>query len=375
MAHPIVQSNSDGGNPNSPYYFFLRGFRQKKPYNLNLTLRRGFSEYKLGEAINNYVPSSPGFSFFNTGQTLSWLENTAFANVTGADNLAYNRFVNKMHAESADLGTTLAEHKSARQMITQRSLQALGLATALVKRDFSKAYRIVGKPLSRRPQPRDFASLYLEWSWGWRPMIEDIGNAMETVVSPILATRVSGRAVHKDAWWAVNSIQGGSATGYTWTRWHQERFDLTCHVSMGAKIEVSNPNLALANRLGLTNPFATAWAVAPFSFVVDKYINIGQMLSHVDDFFGYSVTDRWHARRGELKTFGYRQENHKAFGPGGPHPDRIFYRYSSSGYSVMKRRDVGLVNPSFTFRKPSIGGLGEAVSYFSLLTQLLSKHR
>lgn len=376
MAHPLTPISTSGGHPDSPRYAFHVGFRQKKPYNLFTTMRRGESVYNLwpgyDRARGGDVPGQ--FSFFNTGQTLGWMENTGIGYMGTLETRAYNRFVDKFQGATADLGVTLAEHKSAKRMVTNRALQLLGLATLLAKRDFRKAYNLAGRPFSRRPQAKEFADLWLEWSWGWRPTIEDIGNALDTIQRPIKPNYFKGTATDKSSWYPVNSVVSGTGVGYSYTRWHEERWTATWRCSTGARVDITNPNLALANRLGITNPFATAWAVQPFSFIVDKYVNIGQMLNQIDDFLGFSVSERWSSHRIQIDSYGARIEHRQDF----PFPTGaryVQYDFRAAGRSVFKRRTIGLVTPSFTFRQPSIGGLGEAVSYFALLTQLLSSKR
>jgi hypothetical protein len=57
---------------------------------------------------------------------------------------------------------------------------------------------------------------------------------------------------------------------------------------MAVDVRVDNPNLHLAQQLGFINPLSVAWELVPFSFVVDWFGNVGQVLASFSDFAGLS---------------------------------------------------------------------------------------
>jgi hypothetical protein len=58
---------------------------------------------------------------------------------------------------------------------------------------------------------------------------------------------------------------------------------------MGAEFTVNNPNTLLMNQMGFINPASIAWEAVPFSFVVDWFANVGQVLNSATDFVGLSM--------------------------------------------------------------------------------------
>ncbi len=59
---------------------------------------------------------------------------------------------------------------------------------------------------------------------------------------------------------------------------------------MGCEVTISNPNLYLANNLGLANPAIVVWELIPFSFVVDWFVTVGQFLENGSAWLGLTVT-------------------------------------------------------------------------------------
>lgn len=357
---------SEDGSRTGSYYKRTSSYKQKRPYNLNL------NPFEL--RIAKYDLSKGMFTFFNPGQMTDWILTSSFQGETATDNAAYSGFIGKMRAQNADFGVTLGEQKAARAMIITRSKQLFDLADALARRDFRRAYGLALKdfPNKRVFQPKSFSSLYLEWSWGWRPMIEDIGDALNTLVDPIVPIYARAAREKTDKWRAHYSNIAGSTSNYYWRQETIEDWSYNYRVSTGAKIAVSNPNVALANRLGLLNLPKIVWNVQPFSFIVDKYINIGQMIGSLADTFGFTLSDAWTSRKTTVGIDGKFTEWQALSSPAGS-PSIVTNFYTCKGSATCKKRIGGLLGPSFTFRSPSIGSFGEAASYFALLTQLLSR--
>jgi len=329
------------------------------------------------------VLSKNKFILFNSGQMTDWMWTN---NVHAAtDNTTYAKFIGKLRAQNASLGVTLGEQQSARKMILNRTKQLFDFSRALVKRDLGKAWHIalrdwhpVGpqKRPNKPPEWRDpFAvtsNLYLEYSWGWRPMVEDIYNGLETLVDPIVPIYVRASHLYEAKHRAFYSNTSGfeaATPPYYWRKEQYADWYMKYRSSTGAKVSISNSNVALANRLGLINIPQILYQVTPFSFVVDKYLNIGQMIGSLADTFGFTLSDTWTARRFEI-THDEKSVEWRAPPAGATY---IYETYTVKGKSHVKSRVSGLLGPSFTFRTPSIGSFSEAASYMALLYQLLRK--
>lgn len=376
MAHPVTGPFLTVTGDRNTKMTVLYGFRQKKPYNLMLTPH-------INRKINMVSTQGNRLIWISAQGVDDYLSLETDADQPAEDNAAYSKFLGKMRAQNASLGVTLAEQSSARKMMIDRSRQSLDFAQALLRRDFQKAYRVAMKdfpaqgPGVSRFQPKSFSGLYLEWSWGWSPMISDIGESLKTLVDPI--TPIYARAVHRN-FYQRTARHYSNFAGYTpstefpygfyWRQVSSDFWDVQRESATGATISVDNPNVALANRLGLLNLPQIVWQVQPFSFIVDKYLNVGQMLGSLSDTYGFTLTNAWKSRRCDLQFDGAYEEK-RAYDK--DRPTVVLHDFFKiTGFAKSKRRLSGLLGPSFTFRRPSIGSFGEAVSYMALLNQLLS---
>lgn len=382
MVAPTSPVTQTLGSRIGTYYMYKSGFRQKKPYTLVLPFDHRQSKYKL---------SDNRFTFYNPGQVTDWMVTNGESNGQQAqiDNVTYAKFIGKLKSEQrnpgsgdepdatkADLGITLGEHKAAREMILKRSKNLWELASALARRDFRRAGRVVGvkdirypkgtKTVSVKYDKPDLASLWLEASWGWRPMVEDIGNALRTLVSPLSPSYVRASHYGVNTWNPRDSNVAGHAGSYAWRQITRETWDYKYRSSTGATVTVNNQNVALANRLGVLNIPQIWWATTPFSFLIDKYVNIGQLIGSLTDTYGFTLSQVWTVRKVVLEATGLFVE-WRDYGPGAYIADS----YTTNGISITKRRSGSLLGPTLTLRSPSIGSYSEAVSYMALLVQIL----
>jgi hypothetical protein len=205
-------------------------------------------------------------------------------------NKCYSRFVDKVSTAS-QWAVNMAEREEAIKMVASRAGQVLKSFNALRKGrivDAAKHLGISRKTLSRRginqrwSRPKEASSLWLEFHFGWSPLLQDIHQAVDLLAKPLPVQKVTAsasRSEHcqespKEYQWATS---GG--------RKHVCR--------MGAEISVSNPNLYYANQLGLLNPASFAWELIPFSFVVDWFTSVGQVLNSLTDFVGLELKNAY----------------------------------------------------------------------------------
>lgn len=239
-------------------------------------------------------------------------------------NRAIGRFVQDFKGGTdAALGTTLAEWSKSSKMIALRASQLLESYRSFRKGDFGRTARIlripredvnrVGKPGIRQAQ-RDVSSQWLELHFGWTPLIKDVYSAVNVLQGPLPGVKARGRA--SGVYWVDDQ-----ETSYN--SWHTS-ISLRSKVLIGADVYLENPNLALANRMGLVNPATVVWELIPFSFLVDWFIPVGKFLNSMTDYVGYQV------RNGFTTTthVGWSQQ-------------RIYY---SPSYAVFQHADVAFVS-------------------------------
>jgi len=218
-----------------------------------------------------------------------------------ASNKARARFVSGVRDQNAaSLAVTVAEWGQAQKMIVHRAGQLVAGLKAAKRLDVSALRKILkestvletsrgnairrSQPKAdlnrRREAPKTASNLWLEYHFGWEPLVKDIYEAVKVLSSnpPAQAVKGTGRCS-----WPVRTP--GSPTPYN----HWVEYSYECKVLVQADVYIRNPNLALANQLGIVNPATVAWELVPFSFLVDWFIPVGKLLDSWTDLLGYDL--------------------------------------------------------------------------------------
>lgn len=257
---------------------------------------------------------------------------------------ARERFNNQIGSDAA-LGVTLVEYKQSMNMIVQRAGQLLSFVKSLKRGKFGDAWYTLYESATSRGYVRDppkglhrgkpWASNFLEWHFGWSPLIQDIHDSVEVLQGSPPANPVRARATERHG---THTNHPAPGPGIVW--W--ESLYGWVRVELAAEVYVSNPNLRLASQLGLVNPATLAWEVVPFSFVVDWFVPVGSFLNQWTDFFGLELL------KARTTTTG-RVESKQLYSVPGAFEDRQFkYRYSLdralgiSDFKLQPRRVTGI---------------------------------
>jgi len=228
------------------------------------------------------APNGPNIASPTTASIFMGLPGDSSSSFASLDNQAYARFNGKLRKGSASLGVTLASWKQSRDMIRQRLNHVgstLDSAYARLKGDKGAVKRL-------RKERQPLANQVLETEFGWIPLFQDVHAALFTVVQQSnVAEWITSRARGTVDSESVTLSSGGNYRNTM--RWTGKRW-----VTYNARVSIANPNLWLLNRLGLINPATVAWDIIPWSFVVNMFVNVNQMISSVTDEVGLSITDR-----------------------------------------------------------------------------------
>lgn len=292
------------------------------------------SPYKaLYAKVSRRTPSLPN----GQRQPLFDAPNAYFARVIGdfnvpfpvARNGAWESLFENIRGETADLAVTMAEWNESLSMIAQRGSQLVRAARALRRGRFKKFTRELRvnpkrkhRNLTRKQVINDFSGLWLEYSFGWSPLLGDIYAAGEAISEPIPYDKYIGRGNES----VVVSTSNANFTV-------DERFTTVGRCEQGAQVQVINPNLYLLQQMGVANPLLVAWEVIPFSFLVDWVFDVSSFLGSLTDQLGLDLTKTYttYSMRGVTVSQTF-----------------IWYgsrEYTLSGRMSAMRRDVGLSRP------------------------------
>lgn len=200
---------------------------------------------------------------------------------------SYDKFWNKSRAKAEAL-LNLAEINSSILMATRRCQQIVDICKSLKKGHvgdaLSKSTGMYGASAkaaatmkgSAAERKRSLSNAYLEHAFGWAPIAEDLKNLCEVIGQDFGSGPVRARAVDaRDFTQKSGSVDISGAVS------------VRCEV--GGLVVATNPNLFLANQLGVANPGVLAWDLLPGSFMFDWFLPVGRYLRSLSNEFGADI--------------------------------------------------------------------------------------
>jgi len=349
---PFTDTLKAGGSAPGNFYRTKTGYRQSPPYvqplAYDLTHKHCVSAKKWGvvttDASGNVATWDVSGSSALHAPVPTWSgEYYPFTR-------CYEKLLDEVNS-AAQLAVDAAERAKTYAMVFNRVNQIRQMARALRKLDFRTAADQLGLSAAQRHRYREmypnawdkskagsksFADLFLEWHFGWSPLIGTFGDVQDILEKDFAPVTVRASA-KTDYQWVFRTDSGGS---WSWTQ--GASFSGTCRVAMGCTVKVSNPNLYLAARLGLTNPLAVAWELVPFSFVVDWFGTFGTYLSSMSDFHGLTVTNGWTSRKSEIGGRSYLWNKTS---------DPLYGGWEMVSTTRNFKRTVGLTGPAVQLKR------------------------
>lgn len=235
-------------------------------------------------------------------------------------NKAYSRFVEQLHGISGQLGASLGESgelpgqlgavrrgvKNAARRIERSTLKMVRSYRKLrkgnlpgcldelgvrMKRKHRRAWDRARTPSQKERLARTTAhqasSLWLQYWFGWAPL----ANEVYTAVDILCSDRYNGR--FKVSATATMSFSKRGQVGYVGgdDYFRSTQVDYKMSAKQVAWARVTNPNFARNTALGINNPLGWLWEWTPFSFVIDWFTNVGEVLNSYTDLWGFDLSD------------------------------------------------------------------------------------
>lgn len=201
------------------------------------------------------------------------------------------RCLNKLGSQKAQLGATLAEMRKTLNMIASSAITLLSAYRAARRGNWWLVLQLLGRPPgSAKKFHGGIPNRWLEYQYGWKPLMGDISGAygvLQDLFKPdpdLLLHAVSKKS---------NKWSGAEST----------RLDI---VWQGKEVQVmrldaviSQPRLRTASQLGLINPYEVLWEIVPFSFLLDWFMPVGNVLSAITSTEGLTFVSGTHTYTGE----------------------------------------------------------------------------
>lgn len=313
------------------------GYRQKPPYNVDTSLDY-YRQYTVGK------------TFVSTGG----MPNRAFANdlVQEALNKARAKFKSSI-GDASQIGSTMtSELKATYGTVVGGIAKALLAAKHVSRGRIGEAGRLLGfhPPIVRKTVLRTakrgksrkkfrvqneywqmpdgrivLKSLGNKWLWysyGVRPLVDDLYNASSVFTREIPGTKILGKGYAE----GIEGARSGSS--------HHHK----ANARVTAYVKVSNPNLWLANQLGLINPVQWFNEGVAFSFVIDWFSNWSDWLQQLTDFVGLEIEK-------PVTTYMLRSKNEWR------HPGEYFSYFDVHFIKVIRRVGIPPVVLRFAYER------------------------
>lgn len=267
---------------------YQRGYRQAKPFDRPLEYRY---LYAFGTNRSVDVYSSPGGTVSDSVGPIkdtSWSPHT-FADFDNKRAYALNKAYEKLKgdlAPSAGWAENIVQAGKSRELIVKSCLTIADVVSSIRHGRFDRAaiaLNLIREPkgVSRR---KSVAQNFLEFEYGIKPTVKDLQESMQLMLSDPGLKMIKGQA--KEHLSLVNNVTSMPSPNHL--SMVREVWNGSIDVQLRSLVRVTNPNIFLANQLGLLD-LALPWKVLPFSFIVDWFVNVEQVISSVTDWFGVAL--------------------------------------------------------------------------------------
>jgi hypothetical protein len=199
----------------------------------------------------------------------------------------------------ASLGAAAATaHQTAHEIATN-SINILNAYRALRRGQFGQAAAAVG--LSKRDVVTggSFANAWLQWIYGIKPNLKDIHDACERLAH---GYRNVGFDIHVSS----NKHVSYSDPPGTGDFESEGRWNCKGHVRCAYSARISNGYLDSLDSSGVLNPLSIAWEAEPYSFIIDWFVPVGNVLESLTATAGLDFVGGYEFRR-EESTFTSRR--------------------------------------------------------------------
>lgn len=233
-----------------------------------------------------------------------------------------------------------------------------------------------------------FINDYLAWTYGVRPLMQDIDAACHKLASLTASRPVAYRAVgySSQAYAPETVVVRELIPGVQLRCTKSEDFEL--RVKHTLWYTVSDAMIAHASSMGFTNPMSLAWQTLPASFVFDWMFDVGTWLKGFSTFHGLQFKSGCSSRSGHhILTYHYggnvedRYDGYAYYDGSGVEQHltyQSYHRSTSPSFVKLKtggfRRDVwdsfpDAPIPQLKFPSSENDALGKLSSSLSMLAQ------
>ena len=222
------------------------------------------------------------------------------------------RALANINSHGFNLAMTWLERKETYRMLVNATWFMRDLLKAIWLRDMrflgkvANAFGREAKPIRRVLTRRSVIDYWLEYRYGWLPLIRDVYNACKYIEELEDGSYERLRMSTKARLMRSHHRGPVEALGpyYEYRKWYWEMGHSVWKCRFDYRID--NPAYLRLSGLGIVNPVATLFDAVPFSFVLGWFVNIQDFLEGWTSQFGLSFLGGSYTHFGEYREVMYR---------------------------------------------------------------------
>jgi len=266
-----------------------------EPAVIRVVETRPFSDFThvIYDAGENLPPSSPDI-------------------FTGGDDViskSYTGALNALRQGRTQMGSDMAEGRQTVEMVAGAASSLAQSLLAARRGNFGSIPGILGMSPRDVLSGKSFANRWLEYQYGWKPLMGTIHDGIQQIQRGFRAKEFTFRSSSTATDSAAKSYREGANYGTF--------MECTKMQSVSARTtyryKVTSAVIDKIDSAGLLNPVSIAWELVPFSFVVDWFVPVGNVLSAITATAGLEFASGYTTVKTESTTSRHRAVNPKDF--------------------------------------------------------------
>lgn len=266
------------------------------------------------------------------------------------------------------VGEFLGESRQTISHLAHTTSTVLNAFRYSLKGDMRKVAKTLGVKPKQLKSGASASDRWLEYQYGWLPLMSDIHDAYHVTRKGLVRPQLT-RVVRRINLQTYDMAQNSGTTTPV-VEWEVSG---TSSVSAQAiaYYRLKSSMLDGLQQLGLVNPAEVAWALLPYSFVIDWFLPIQSMLEASTATIGLTFVDGCITRVAKVRaTVTYRNHYRCAVGGSTMFPDGATPMYAKLT-SGMSREVVSAFTPDLYVKNPLSST--HALSALALLRQLTKR--
>lgn len=196
----------------------------------------------------------------------------------------------KAGKRQVNYGESLGEARETVSMLAKSVSTAVKALLAAKRGQWSRVPEILGIPSRKIKDGSAFSQGWLAYNYGWKPFMSDIYDSWQLLQKGFALKEPLVFSAVRNLSDKINLVNSSN-------RDYLVRGEGETIATVKVFYRVSDASLNRLNQLGLINPLEIAWALQPYSFVVDWFLPVGNVLEALSARMGIDFVDGYYGVR------------------------------------------------------------------------------